>query len=238
MVKAIGRKRKAPRAAGSISNQRLVKAWATGAFGRAAPVPMALVRTGGRMPVGAGELKNIDTTSIAYPAVGAFSGYVTLLNGCVQGTTANNRIGRLIKMKSLYLCLPMSLQPTSTGSAHARVLVVYDRQTNTSALTASSVLEVDELSSPISLQNQRRYRVLYDRTIQCIGTAGPQSIVFKKFIKLGQSVEFNAGNAGTVGDIQTGSLYVIVYVDGVGVAAVNVGGAGTTAYARVMFSDS
>lgn len=181
------------------------------------------------------EYKNLDIGSVNIPNTTVQTGAVTLLNGCAQGTTATTRIGRMIKMTSLYFKLVFCVSSTSVLAEAIRVLVVYDKQPNGAALTAANVMEVDTLTSPVNLGNQRRFKILYDQTKACIGTAGPQNVVFAvKAKKLNKLVEFNTGSTGNIGDIQTGSLYMIVYKTGT-LATTNE----TVAfYSRVLFSDN
>lgn len=204
---------------------------------RVAPRLGASVPATRRLSVGALELKNLDVaTPGGMPAVGATTGTVLLLNGVAQGTTAITRLGRMIKIRKIQFRLRQELQATSTLSENFRCLIVYDKQTNAAALTSAQVLESDLVISPINLGNQRRFRILYDRTIRCIGTGGPQSIefVFSKTYKTPITTEFNAGSAGTVADITTGSIY------GIFISSGNVGVAAPVSYlwSRILFSDN
>lgn len=180
------------------------------------------------------ELKNIDTTDLNFPAFGATTGQLTLLNGCIQGSAATNRIGRRIRMVSVYLRGRILMAGTSTGSSPIRIIIFYDRQTNGAAPTATDLLTSDAISSFNNLNNNRRFQVVADITRSCIGTAGPQALYFSNFKKIDLSTEFNTGNAGTVADITTGSLYALCYASpGIGVASLI-----TNLNVRVRFSDA
>lgn len=198
-------------------------------------VPVALVRSGGRMPVGAGELKNIDINSSSALAVfGQTAGTLQLLNGVAQGTTATTRLGRRINMTSLYIRWLGSMAATGTGSSALRMVVVYDKQANATAPAASDILVTDSIHAPNNLNNSRRFVTLFDHEVPCVGTAGPQSWDIKVYKKLNHAVEFNNGSAGTIGDIQTGSVYALFYSQGTLLTA----SPNQLFYSRVRFSDN
>lgn len=171
-----------------------------------------LARTGGRLPATSGELRNLDTVP-GIPAVGTTTGYLTLLNGCSQGTTATTRLGRRITMKSIYIRGNLQMAATTTGYCPVRILVVYDKQTNATAPSASDILVADAVNNVNNLSNSRRFVTLFDEIIPVIGSAGPQAAYVTLYKKLNHVVEFNAGSAGTVGDIQTGSIYSLIYAN-------------------------
>lgn len=169
---------------------------------------LPLARLGGRLPASSHELKDITQLNSSLIPLAA-TNVVTLLNGVAQGTTATTRLGRRITMKSLLLKGTVTLAATSAGASPLRFLVVYDSQTNGTAPAATDVLLADNNISPMNLSNSRRFKTLCDINIPCIGTQGPQCVSFDRYIKLNLPVEFNTGSAGTVGDIQTGSIYLL-----------------------------
>lgn len=168
------------------------------------------------------EQKDITLTNpaISLPAAGSATATLKLLNGVAQGTTAITRLGRKIVMKSLYINGVVYVAPTSTGATPVRVLVVYDKQSNGTAPVATDVVQEDAITSPMNLGNSSRFEVICDHWIPCVGTAGPQAQPFRIYKKLNHKVEFNAGSAGTIADIQTGSVYVLVWTtNAIGTAA-------------------
>lgn len=193
-------------------------------------------RRPGRVLGSVNELKDLTVKSTALvPAVGSFASPAgVLLNGCAQGTTASTRVGRRLLMKSLLFKYQIGLASTTTGGSPIRVLVVYDSQTNGAAPGIGDVVLTDELAAPMNLSNSRRFKILIDEVIPCIGTAGPQAAMFTRYVKLAHTVEFNANSAGTVSDIQTGSVYAFVWQNGALATTV----AAATMYSRIRFSDS
>lgn len=180
-----------------------------------------------------GELKNVDVTAVNMPALAATTGTVTLLNGMVPGVDPNQRVGRRTIMRNLYLRLTLVTAATTTLSGLYRFLVVYDKQPNAAALTAALVLEQNELEGQHNLGNSRRFKILVDKTKLIASTGTPQSILFEVKKKMNLPIEFNAGIAGTIADITTGSLYLIVFATGThGVAIPD-----ADMVSRVMFSD-
>lgn len=186
------------------------------------------------MPASSTELKNIDNNLNTLFVAAQTVGQLNLLNGVAQGTTATTRLGRRIVMRSLLIKGTVSLAATSAGASPLRVLVVYDSQTNATAPIATDILQVDAIDSPMNLSNSRRFKTLCDIEIPCLGTGGPQAQSFTRYIKLNMNAEFNTGSAGTVGDIQTGSIYMLTYQQGNIITA----NPASLIYTRVRYSDN
>lgn len=169
------------------------------------------------------ELKFLDVAStggIAFGndntgATGAVS--FVLLNGSVPGTGATNRIGRKISMKSLFVRFYYDANST-TSSGYLRSMIVYDMQANGVAPTAADLFSgggTPFITMLTNMDNRDRFKIIHDRTLYIsAGTAVSDSNMkyYKKYFKWknGLNVIYNAGSAGTVADIQTGSLYLVV----------------------------
>lgn len=188
------------------------------------------------------ELKAIDhdfQMNLPVTALGTTHDVVTAwaiqyLNGVVQGTTLYTRIGQKIVMQKLLL--KMVVQNVHVASAvsnegFVRVMIVYDAQCNGTPLSAAAAATAllknpDEITSVSNLDNRERFRVLMDKTWY-IGTSGLDASIkqngipvdraglpykrFKQNLKL--DTIFNAGNAGTAGDIESGSLFILAGTD-------------------------
>lgn len=196
-----------------------------------------LLRSGGRLPnamrARMGELKNLDTVSVSQIIAAQATAVVTLLNGVAQGTTALTRLGRSITMKSILLRISLGMAATTAGASPIRILVVYDKQTNGVAPIATDVLVSDNIYDANNLNNSRRFVTLIDHVIPVLGTSGPQAYLDTVYKKLNHVVEFNNGSAGTVGDIQTGSVYMFVWQSGALITANPLGGI----KCRIRFAD-
>jgi len=196
-----------------------------------------LYRLGGRavntLRPKASELKNLDITNTSLFGAGSGAGTLSLLNGCVQGTTATTRLGRAITMKSLLIRSSGYAQATTAGSGAIRFMVVLDKQANATAPANTDILNTDDLPSPMNLSNGERFKVLFDK-VWNFQTANASSWGWKKYIKLNERTTFNTGNGGGVGDIQTGALYSLSYQDGGIITAAPT----MTTITRIRFADS
>jgi len=180
-----------------------------------------------------GELKSIDinTGSLAADTTGA----IGLLNGCARGDDVNERTGRQICMKSLDITFTNQVTPATGTDQTQRVMVVLDRQPNAAPLAITDVLISVSTLSLTNLDNRNRFVVLYDKLmyLNATGEAGA-AIAYRKHIPMRNIItQFNNGNAGTIADITTNSVYVISI--GGNVAGVT---AGTTVYrSRLRYTD-
>jgi len=182
------------------------------------------------------ELKFIDVTGSAAAFAIAGTGVLTLLNGCIQGTDAINRVGRRIFMKSLMIRMGAVLGATGVSQGIvARVIVVYDKQPNGAAFAAADYLVTDSFSANHQLNNRERFVTCMDKVIGIPSHGGLVNFGFKKYKRLNMDTTYNTGNAGTVGDIQTGSLYMYTVMMA---NAVTVVPFTTTILTRIRFEDA
>lgn len=194
------------------------------------------MRVGGwANPTRGGELKFIDvaiTTNAPFGSI-AFSGTASLLNGMIPGSTASTRIGRKVTIKSLLLRYSNVLAATSTGGGQLRLLIVYDKQANATAPAITDILLADEFNSPNNLSNRDRFVTIADLITDGVAVGDNFSEAGVIYKKLNLETLFNAGVAGTVGDITTGSIhFFIAQSGGIGVAAANFDGS-----ARIRYTD-
>lgn len=151
-----------------------------------------------------------DTTTGVSPTSG---GSMTLLNGMTQGDTASSREGNSIRMKSLDLRFYLTNNSTAVNT-NTRVMLVHDKQPNGSTALVTDVLATNNVVSPRNLDNRKRFKVIYDRTFS-LSTAGPSNLNSAFYKKdFNQHVAFyNASNAGTIADISTGALFLLLLSD-------------------------
>lgn len=134
-----------------------------------------------------------------------------LLNGLSIGDTASTRTGQSIKMDRSDLRVQLSVNATSTTN-FVRLIVVLDKQTNATAMTAADLLVSSTTVSPYSFGAQQRFVPLYDETIALsIYSLGAVTKVIP--LNTNQHVVYNTGNAGTVADIVSNSVYFIFLSD-------------------------
>lgn len=186
---------------------------------------LGLPATRGFRPLGlrgTGEKKVIDSATATH-AVNT-TGDFTLLNGCVQGSDYTNRIGRKIVMKSLYIRGYTCPEPSTAGAGgsvaqQARMIIFMDNQPNGAAPAVTDLLNTATSTSQLNLNNRDRFKILRDQTFVLspqqysaanvlAATGSPAVADVNCYAKLRHETIFNAGNAGTIGDINSGALYM------------------------------
>lgn len=174
------------------------------------------------------EFKNIDTNNI--PTVTA-GGVITLLNGTVQGDGQFNREGSSFRMKSIDVRYQGTYN-AAVGYNTYRVMLVLDQQANGVAPALTDILAVNAVDSPRNLDYRKRFLILYDK-VHCIGTGNGQQNYDHLHIKNEYHTQcFAASNTGTVADITTNAVYLVMFSD----QAVN--GPTVNYYGRIRFLDN
>lgn len=193
------------------------------------------IRTGGwANPTRSGELKFTDVSYNTDPAVNSAAFTAGgLLNGLVPGASANERIGRKVTLKSILIRWSFHMTPTSAGTGALRILVVYDKQANAAAPAITDILLTDDFHSQNNLSNRDRFVTIFDTITDAIGTAGPQTVSGVNYKRLNFETLFNAGPAGTIGDISSGSVYIFIAQSGY----IITNAADFTARCRIRYTD-
>jgi len=168
-------------------------------------------RTGGwSSPASGTELKFLDYSGTMSPTYST-STWTTpglLLNGCAPGSSAETRNGRKITMKSIYVRYTFSRSAaTMSGGSPARILIVYDKQANATAPAITDILLADDFHSMNNLSNRDRFITLFDQVTAPISDAAEHCVGDTLYKGMNLDVMFNGGNAGTIGDITSGSVY-------------------------------
>lgn len=179
-------------------------------------------------------LTSQGTSGSAYLALNS-TGTIQALNLIQVGSSMFNRIGRRIEMISVRLSASLEALAVTRLSNQdpARIIIVYDRQTNGAYPAITDVLQdTDQLAnntttqfSGINMNNRERFVVLMDHRFylpQINNTAGvlsgayPTDSVWTKhylteFRKLGKlTTHYKAdSNPAVIGDISTGGLFII-----------------------------
>lgn len=158
------------------------------------------------------ELQYADTT-----INGAFNttGTIVLLNGTVPGSTATTRYGTKIKIKSISLkgyALSSSLTTVTKGTIH----IVWDKNPNGLTFVMTDYLASATADSHPNLNNRNRFVTLCSMPFAFAGnntTAAQQTSssiqVAEKYLKVNLDTIYNAGTAGTIGDINQGGLFLV-----------------------------
>lgn len=138
-----------------------------------------------------------------------------------KGSDVNQRTGQRIKINKIDCRVACDASPLN--SARIRIMVIRDKQADALLPLLAYDWFVDKTIANAVLSGYDpntvgpRYQILKDRTFQLnvLGGANDRTerhefrlLSFKK-----HSITFNAGNAGDVTDILTGSIYLAVYSD-------------------------
>lgn len=186
-----------------------------------------------RPSAGKEEKKNIDVNTAATIVIGtATFSTMTHINPIAQGATANNRLGREANMRSLFYRWQGSFAATTAGASPIRLLIVYDKQPNGAAPPILDVLAADAIESPMNLDWKKRFTILVDHEVECVGTQGPAAWYVKGYRKMALNAEFT-GVGGGIAALNSGSVYAITYQNG------NIITANPTSqlYTRIRFTD-
>lgn len=177
------------------------------------------------------EKKVIDTYYNA--TVQADGSNFLLLNGTKPGSQNYDRIGRKISMKSLQVHGKLNVLSNETTTGFCiRMLIVYDKQPNGASPTYGDIIKSQDITGAtsstysdfVNLDNRDRFEIIRDHFIQ-LGqftttpdyATGPLTVPINEYLKLAnREVCYNAGNAGTIGDIQSGALYMFLVADNAG----------------------
>lgn len=171
------------------------------------------------------EKKVIDINNATYQLETTGTA-LQLLNGCVPGSQNFNRIGRKIQLKSLQVRGYFVASDATVANTMARMIIVYDKQPNGAAPTWANIVTSQNISGTtsstvndmINLDNRDRFEIIRDHVCTLASkndtatqsySGSPTILHLNEFIKLGKrETVYNAGTAGTIGDITSGSLYV------------------------------
>nr|WAE42749.1 MAG: capsid protein [Cressdnaviricota sp.] len=136
------------------------------------------------------------------------TGAIVLLNGMAPGSGASQHIGKEIIMKSIEFKAQGQNNYATSGTA--RMLLVYDRQSNGATPAITDVLIAATVQALRNLDNRKRFKILMDYKCSMTGNAGGVFSANHTFYRrLRHPVEFNAGVAGTVADIISGAVFLI-----------------------------
>jgi len=146
----------------------------------------------------------------------AFTG-ITELNCIPQGATSYNRIGTKIVIKSIKFDTTFMLAGTAPSSATVRWMLVYDRQPNGafpafSSLLSSNISTVPGMYTGVNMANRSRFLVLRDQVVALDNTQR-QIYHASAYIRTTLETQYS-GTTSTIGDITTGAVYLVAFVNG------------------------
>lgn len=176
------------------------------------------------------EFKMIDVDATATPSTTAS---LVLLNGCVQGSDFDERIGRSIKMKSIQFDMIISKNASATVQQYVRVMLVLDKDPKATAPTFQEIVQLttSPIVSPRNLTYRKRIVILKDFVV-CLGINSSDAQKRSYYRKLDSHTIYNSSNVGTIADIAENSLYLVLVSD----ATTNL--PSVTYYHRLRFLDN
>lgn len=141
-----------------------------------------------------------------------------LLNAVAQGNTISERTGSHIQLRKCMLKGWMFPVDASTSNTKAVLLIVYDKQTNKTAMQLTDLLESgNDVNSWNKLENRDRFTVL-KRIEYVLGaenstiSPNPSGFLINEYIDINLPTHFD-GATGGIGEITTGSLYMFILGD-------------------------
>lgn len=156
------------------------------------------------------------------------TGSITLLALPILGSDFNQRIGRKIFLRSLYVRGSVKIENSGVASAivtpsqQARMIILLDKQPNGAAPAITDILVSAHPASQLNLNNRDRFNIIKDKCYTfgpyTVSTTATQSfaavgggIIYnvKMYKKLKCDMIFNATNGGTIADINSGALYMV-----------------------------
>lgn len=137
--------------------------------------------------------------------------HTNLLNGISRGTTVQSRIADEVYFTKLHI------QGTLNSAVQnwIRMLVVLDKEANGAALALGDLFG-SSTPSTLALYNvnnrdiKRRFKVLYDKTLDPLHTTNEYSTKFEIDLPLNFYTSYKLGTAGNIADISTMSMYFII----------------------------
>jgi len=165
------------------------------------------------------ELKSIDIGGSSSEIDNA--GVYILLNGLSMGTGMADRTGRILYMKSMEIRgFWTGGSAQAAGRGICRMILIYDRQTNAAEPALDDVIYPAEVEGLRNLANRARFKIIKDETWQVCRSTQTDEIFdqapFHWYVQLPKNCQktvYNAGDAGTVADIETGALYLYLITD-------------------------
>jgi len=137
-----------------------------------------------------------------------------------QDDTESGRIGRKVTIKSIWVkgTVFMASAAAATNTSDAtRLMLVQDKQANGAAFTVAQVLAQISINGFRNLENENRFRVLWDTTIRINQNGGlaaatfEQARQFSKYIKCNIPIEYDStASTGAIGTQRSNSLAILM----------------------------
>lgn len=158
----------------------------------------------------------VDLVNASYAA--DTTGTLTLIATVAQGASVNQRIGKKITWKSMFIrgsCFAGS----ATTTVSTAFLIVYDRRPTGGNPNITDILVSANANSFNNDTNSGRFQILLRNDYQHTGNittpaTGKEAFDISEFIKLrGRKGVFKAAGTGAIGDIEEGAIYLVTVGD-------------------------
>lgn len=167
----------------------------------------------------------VDVANAAYGLTSPSTQGVTLLNPIPVGASVNQRIGKKVALKSLQMRgVIVGLQPLHFFSENT-VIIVYDRKPAGALPSVTDILANDNSNSMNNDVNAPRFKIIRRWDHVLLGNivnsiTSTTAVNLDAFVDLkGLPVIYKATGTGTIGDIETGALYLVTLGTGTAVPA-------------------
>lgn len=166
---------------------------------------------------GVKKLLNVEKKYVDFAATGTLSGtpLVVALNAIAQGDGGSTRDGDQCKITSINGHI-LVRNGSATTPGVARLMIVHDKQSDGTAPTLSEILEGTSqyqiLTSPINMDNSRRFKILWDKRVDLDPFNAGNSGIFKQY-SFYEKMELHTRYSGTsnnVSDISSNGLFFVV----------------------------
>lgn len=154
------------------------------------------------------ELKNREVALQFTPQAG--TALLLPLALVAQGVQAEQRIGNQVLWTSFQIRLTMTLG--TSGLNQCRFMLILDKMPDQALIVAADILSQPGLAivSPLNLQNNKRFRVLYDR-VYSWSAGGPSAVQFLNLYKKLNHTTRYGGNGTTIDAVTSNSLWWCVF---------------------------
>lgn len=136
------------------------------------------------------------------------TGTLFTVNGLQLGDDITNRDGRQVRWVSMQSSLVATWDPALAAPVVLRCMFIIDTQPSGTAPGLSAILDSVDVVSFRNLANRKRFVCLKDFSLTL--SADYPEKVFKMYKKLNMKTVFNSGNTGTITDISSNSLYLLM----------------------------
>ncbi len=157
------------------------------------------------------EKKFKDQTSAG--TVTATAGFI-LLNGLLRGDTHEQRDGQRVHLESLNFNMTYKMDTASLETV-LKIFIVQDKQPNQVTMDIAELLNTATVIPTVALRNVdniKRFIVHHHMTFTMDST-GKKSGHYHKYIKLNIDSVYDTGNAGTIADLTTNALFLVLVSD-------------------------